>query len=298
MIDLRQSGNWAQYLNWLGWKSIKTKNNTYIYIRKTPFGSVSKIQRPKSLTDSDLKAVDLVCKENKVLFVKIEPNLKQNLNILEKHNYQISHSPYLPPSTIHIDLTKSKEKLWDSISRSGKYSIRRAQREGGVVEHYTSPGEGPLEEFNKIAQETSKKKRFFVNNLKDLKKKVEVFKNNSHLLLVRNGEGNLMGGTFYLSFNKNVWLLHGGTSNEGRKGRWGYELYWQSFLYFKKLGYETLDLEGKDDDRFPTFTKDWGGFSHFKEKFGGYVVKYPYPHIKIYNPILKKLQKMYGVIPL
>jgi len=66
---------------------------------------------------------------------------------------------------------------------------------------------------------------------------------------------------------------------------------WESILYFKKIAYKYIDLEGVDDERFPSFTKNWGGFTHFKEKFGGTILKLPPPYIKYYSPILKFFTK-------
>jgi lipid II:glycine glycyltransferase (peptidoglycan interpeptide bridge formation enzyme) len=38
----------------------------------------------------------------------------------------------------------------------------------------------------------------------------------------------------------------------------------------------------------------WGGFSHFKEKFGGTIVEFPVPYVKYFNPIIKVISKLYG----
>ncbi len=97
-----------------------------------------------------------------------------------------------------------------------------------------------------------------------------------------------------MGVNKTVWYFHGGTSNEARKNKTGYALVWHSILYLKEQGFEVLDLEGVDDSRFST-TNAWGGFSHFKEKFGGDTVQFPYPHIKYYNKLLKLATK---IVPL
>ena len=88
--------------------------------------------------------------------------------------------------------------------------------------------------------------------------------------------------------------MFGGTTELGRHNKTGYELLWQSILYFKKLGYAWLDLEGVYDPRFPKYLNAWGGFSHFKEKFGGVVVEFPMPYIKYLSPVLKLIAKLYG----
>jgi lipid II:glycine glycyltransferase (peptidoglycan interpeptide bridge formation enzyme) len=296
--ELRQSENWAKYLTTLGWTSVRTSSGINIEHRKLGFLSIVKIQHPKPLTTQDLEEIETICKKHKALFIKIEPSIGQDIKILEEKNYRKSHYPMLPPATIYTDLTKTEEELWNAVSKSGKYAIRRAQREGAKIEIYKNPSEEKLKIFNEVAQHTAKKQKFYVNTLKDLIAKTEIFGDNAFLALSYTKENQLAGGIYYLANKNCVWFMHGGTSDIGRKGKEGHELFWKSFLYFKELGFEILDLEGKDDDRFPTFTKNWGGFSHFKERFGGNIVSFPYPHIKPLRPILKLLQKVYGTLPL
>jgi len=296
--DLRQSPGWAGFLESLGWETFRTKNGVLVGIRKSLFGGVAKVQRPKTAVSSDLEEIDQICKKARIMFVKFEPALGQNLEVLEDSGYFSSRFPLIPPSTIFIDLTKNEPDLWKNISRSGKYSIKRARREGVKIETYQRPSEKVLEEFCLAAGEAAKFKGFLPPILADVKKKVELFGDKSYVVSARDAQGELMAANFYLGFGDCVWFLHGGTSNKGREGRWGHELLWQSFLHFKGLGYKALDLEGRDDPRFPTFTKNWGGFSHFKEKFGGTDVQFPEPYIKLYSPILKLLNRIYGRIPL
>jgi len=286
--DIRQSKGWSEYLTFLGWNSVRTFNDINIEIRKVFFGGLVKIQRPKSISKNDLIEITEICKKNRALFIKLEPSLGQDLKILTDYGYVKSASPLLPPTTIFINLTNNEKALWNSVSHSGKYSVNRARREGTNVEFFQNPSEKVLKSFYDIHKQTGNKKGFYIENFEDIKKKVEIFKDESFVINVKDKEGAIMGANFYLGFDKNIWFMHGATSHEGRKSKAGYELVWKSFLYFKGLGYEILDLEGKDDKRFPNFTKGWGGFSHFKEKFGGREIIYPEPHIKYLNPLLSK----------
>lgn len=296
--DLRQSNEWAQFLSWVGWKKTQITNGTQIYLMPFLNGNINKIQRPKILNEIDLKEIEDVCKKNKCLLIKIEPNMSQDIEVLKKMGYKKSLFPLLAPTTICIDLTKSKEELWENISHSGKYSINRAEREGYTVEFYRKPNLKILEQLHKVTEETSEKKRFLKVGLQDLQKKVEIFQDNSFVILAKDKSGQIVCANFYLAHKTGIWYLHGGTTNIGRKSKAGYKLVWESFAYFKELGFKVLDLEGKDDKRFPNFTKNWGGFSHFKEKFGGYIVEYPGPMVKPLNPVLKVLQKIYGTLPI
>ena len=132
-------------------------------------------------------------------------------------------------------------------------------------------------------------------SLNDVKKRVAVFGEQSFLVLCYDKDKQLVGGKLFLAYKGNVWYIFGGTSAEARKkSKAGYALMWESVLYFKNLGYSFLDLEGIYDPRFPKFLASWGGFSHFKERFGGIKVEFPVPRVKYLNPVLKIISKLYG----
>lgn len=295
--DIRQSEGWAAYQESIGWKIIETQKGTKVALMRTPIGKAVKIQRPDPIDYKELEEIETICKEDKALFVRIEPSLKQNLKLLEEKGFYLSPYPLLPPTTIFIDLRKDENELWDKISRSGKYSVRRAQREGAKIEFFKNPDEKTIALFEEVAKETAKIRNFGFSPFEELKTKVKEFGDDSYIAVAKEANGTITGANFYLGYKGNIWYMHGGTTAIGRKSKAGYDLVWQSFLYFKKEGYEFLDLEGKDDKRFPNFTKEWGGFSHFKEKFGGIVAEFPYPQVKIFSPALKLLEKFYGKIP-
>lgn len=298
ILDIRQSEEWAQYLKTLGWTSIRTSKDTNIETRRTPFGSLVKIQRPDPISSTDLKEIEKICRENKALFIKFEPSLNQSLEILENAGYVLSSSPLLPPSTVFIHLEKSEGDLWEQISRSGKYSTRRSQREKTKIEYIQNPSKEKVKECYAVISQTAKRKKFISENLAGFLNKASIFKDNTYILNAHNQSGEIAASFFYLGFKEGVWYMHAGTTPAGRRGFGGYELMWRSFLYFKEKGLKILDLEGKDDSRFPTFTRNWGGLSFFKEKFGGEKIEYPRPYIKYLHPLFLKLHKINPYLPL
>lgn len=297
IASIRQSKSWETYLTFLNWDVVTTKSGIKIAIMKTILGTVSKVQRPEVFSKKDLEEIEDICEKRNCMFTKIEPGFGQDEKILTDHEYQESKFPLSPPSTMYIDLRESEQELWKKVSKSGKYSIKRAQREGSKVEFNDSPSEDDVREFYKMAKETSRRGKFYIQPIKDLLKKREIFKSNYFIGKVFDKNGVLVGTKLFLGNKNTVTFMYGGTSKLGRKGKSGYELMWQSIMYFKGLGFQYLDLEGVDDDRFPIFTKEWGGFSYFKEKFGGTVLRLPPPYIKYKSPFLKFLSK-YWALPL
>ena len=293
IADIRQSQEWQSYLAYLGWHTCTTNSQKPIYYRGAGPMVVAKMQRPPALTERELNNINDLAQEHKFSYLKLEPSLKQNLKILEQSGFSASFSPLSPPSTIFIDLTLDTNNLWDNLSSSAKYSINRAKREGGIVEHTVNPTTKQIDEVYQIIRTTALKQRFLVPDMEDLKTKLQLWREKFILSVSRNGKGQVFGVKIFLAHNQIVWFMHGGTSNEGRKTKYGYLLLWDAILKLKALGYGLLDLEGKDDSRFPIFTRNWGGFSHFKEKFGGIAIEHPRPYNKYYSKLLQALNTFY-----
>jgi lipid II:glycine glycyltransferase (peptidoglycan interpeptide bridge formation enzyme) len=290
-VDIRQSDKWSMYLKELGWNSYRTSSGASIQYIKTFLGTIIKIQHPSPLSLKDINEIENFCSKLKPLFIKIEPFTGQDTSLLEKASFKKNLWPLSPPSTIYIDLTKSEEDLWNRLSHSAKYSIKRAQREGTVTRFYQNPLREKITDYFEMVKRTGKRKHFYVQPLKDFLAKIKIFGKECHLVLSYSKEGKLLSGKFYLCHEDMVLYSTGGTTEEGIRTKAGYELLWKSILYFKGLGYKVFDLEGKDDKRFRELTKHWGGFSHFKEKFNGEEVEFPYPYIKYLNPLLKFISK-------
>lgn len=289
--DVRQSPQWSKFLETLGWKSFRTSRGINIQIRKSVFGALVKLQKPNPFNKSDLNEIENICREQKAMFIKIEPYLGQDIDLLTDAGFEISWFPMTPTATYFINLEKSEEELWNNISHSGKYSIHRAQREGAEVKIFRKPDLAIMEKFYKILRYTGRLQKIYVPPIKQIMNQARSFGDNGVLLMVYDKDGRLCGAKWHLIYGNNVLYISGGTSEFGRRDKSGYELVWKSILYFKSLGLKSFDFEGKDDKRFPSFTGRWGGFTHFKEKFGGEAVEFPYPHIKYLSTAMKFMHR-------
>jgi lipid II:glycine glycyltransferase (peptidoglycan interpeptide bridge formation enzyme) len=127
--------------------------------------------------------------------------------------------------------------------------------------------------------------------------KRDYFGDNSFLIFGYDKEGRLCSSKFLLGYSGVVTYISGGTSPAGLKNKVGYLLMWDAITFLKDRGFETFDLEGKNDPRYPKFTSDWGGFSHFKEKYGGISVEFPTSYIKYFHKVLRLASKI-GTLPL
>ena len=288
--DLRQSNEWAEYITRLGWWVEETRKQenkkTKIFVRKLPLvGAVMKIQRPSEIPP--IEEIDRIAKKYRALFVKLEPSL-QPFNHLTIQPFVPDAWPLAPTRTIHLDLTPDEEEIFKNFSKDGRYSVRKAKREGvGIGSSKLDPLEADksLETFYDLLKSTGKRKRFYVAPLKDLEAKAETFKNKSALLLAYHNHKPIAGAL--ILFHDDVAYYHHAASNlEGRKLLAPYLVVWEAIKLAKKRGCHTLDLEGVYDQRYKIY-KRFRKIGIFKKKFGGEEVEYPGSFIKYYNPLVK-----------
>ena len=215
-IDLRQSKEWARFLESIGWTCQETTAGSKLYMQIQAPLKVAKVQKSPFLTEQDIDEIEAICKKNKILFLKVAPVDNTVVPYLQTLGFVPSQAYLTPPATLQIDLKKPGEELWNELSHSAKYSIKRAEREKVRVEMTQHPSEKDLRTFYEMERETSRKKKFIQQSFDMLLKKNELFGKNSFLSMAYNTDGELCSGKYYLGFNINIGYCDGGTSARGR----------------------------------------------------------------------------------
>lgn len=284
-VDIRQSPNWTAYLNTYGWKTLVLSNGSVLRVRPLIFKHcVAKLQRPHVLKQKDLLELLHICKQKRVLYIKLFPNWNQNLSLLKSFKFHETKAIDIPPRTMIINLQTDTAQLWSKMSKSCVYSINRSNREGDYVEIYQNPKPAHVEKFTELVKTRGKEKGFYTQSVKDQLNKIAIFKEESFLFFIFDSSKELLGAKMFLGFNNNIWYMHGGTTPLGQKRKGGYKLMWDAILYFRDLGYGFMDLEGLADDRLPKQTSKWRGYTNFKLKFGGDIVDYPLSYSRVIFP--------------
>lgn len=293
--DIRQSQNWADYLNYWGWNSYKTENNTNIEILHKFRSNTAKVQRPNDLNEEELNKIESICKEIKCFQLKIEPKLEQDALLLEDTGYLKSNTPLTPSRTIFIDLIKKEQALWKDVSSGGKYSINNAKKNNMKLKFSIFPKKQEANAFHEIYRKSAKHNKTYAFPVDAILQEIGIFKEQSYIGFAKDQEDNLHSTALFLGHGNTIWYLHGGTTKHGRKSNAGHLLIWESIIYFKKHGYTVFDMEGIYDPRFHKHTKKWKGFTQFKQSFGGEVISFPPPYFKFFNRPLHKLAKTFHI---
>jgi peptidoglycan pentaglycine glycine transferase (the first glycine) len=145
---LLQTGEWGELKSAFGWKPVRVVNGDFgaqILFRKLPLGfTIGYI--PKSNPDKSLlPEIDAVCKSQRAVFLKVEPDswdseftIHHSAFIISKHNIQ-------PPRTIIIDLRGTEDEILAKMKQKTRYNIRLAEKKGVIVRAWDD-----IESFHKM----------------------------------------------------------------------------------------------------------------------------------------------------
>ena len=280
ITDIRQSDNWSKYLALYGWKSIKTRNGSILRINGNFLTCRANLQIPSELSSKDLEEIENICRRSDVHILKISPNHKQDVSFLEDRGYKQTNQIELIPNTVFLDLSLGAENLFSLFTRSCRYSINKANRDGCYTEIVRNPTPAETLDFYKTLSLRAKKKKFTILGLKDVQKKADVFGVDSFICNVFDSKDRLLGTKLFLGHCGGVWGMHSGTTELGQKSTGGYKLLYDCIPYFIPLGYKKMDLGGVSDVRLKNLSKKWEEYSHYKREFNGEVVYYSLPYYK------------------
>lgn len=292
MLDLRQTPQYALYMQNIGWTVIWEEGVNY-FIKQFPIiGSVVKIQRPNEIHYQDITAV---CNKYHVVQVIIEPKDDFQEAVLKSLGFKRSNSPYLPSKTIHIDLTQPQERLLKNMHYKTRYNIKLAQKNG--VEISTSNDIGAFAEFWQACAQ--KQRRMYLSQKKEITQMYKSFRDNAELLLAHYTKGQielisqhnqhtfvqpeLIAGILLIHTKDISYYMYAASNEEGKKYFAPTLLVWEALQRSRERGSKVFDFEGIYDERFPL--PRWKGFSRFKKSFGGEEVVYPGTYTKNRLPL-------------
>ncbi len=277
-MDIRQSNNYGDYMQSLAWL-VETAGGGKVFIRHLPlviYFSVIKVQRP---TDIDFEELNSIAKKHHALFVKIEPDINAKYKIADT-KFSSDNWPLLPTKTLILNLDLDIK----SSPKDTRYEIRKAESLGVAVGKSTD-----IELFYKLLQETMKIGHWSVPIHKEVVNLWRSFQLNRSQILIAINQNKPVGGCLLIWDGDTAHYMYAALTKEGRKLGAAYVVMWEAIKFCQKRGLKSLDLEGIYDDRFPSHTKNWQGFTKFKMGWGGRIVEYPGSYIKYYNPIAKFL---------
>ena len=290
---LLQTGEWGELKSAFGWKPVRVISGDFgvqILFRKLPLGfTVGYI--PKS--DPTLllwQEVDSACKQNRAIFVKLEPDAWGDAQP-DTWNLKLETSPHniQPPRTIIVDIRGTEEEILARMKQKTRYNIRLAEKKGVTVRAWND-----IESFHKMMLVTGGRDGFGVHSLEYYKRAYELLQPKGlGEILVAEYEGKSLAALFAARNGKRTYYLYGASTDEERNRMPTYLLQWEAMKWARARGCEEYDLWGVPDEDELTLEAQfesrhdglWGVY-RFKRGFGGELKRAAQAMDRVYNPLL------------
>ncbi len=297
---LLQMGEWGELKKDFGWKPVRfvldRETGAQILFRRLPLG-LTLGYMPKPVDGGQWpvdgerfwREVDLICKQNKAFFLKVEPDSWDDTFRLPHSAFRISPHNIQPPRTIVISIKENEDVILSRMKPKCRYNIRLAEKKGVTVRAWDD-----IKGFHEMMTVTGGRDNFGVHSKEYYQRAYELF----HLtrtceLLVAEYEGKPLASLMVFANGKRAWYVYGASNDQERNRMPTYLLQWEAIRWAKARGCDEYDLWGVPDENEETLEANfesrhdglWGVY-RFKRGFGGEVKRAAQAVDRIYNPLL------------
>ncbi len=298
-----QTSEWGQLKSEFEWRVahiVLGDTGAQILFRKLPFGlSLAYIPRGPVGEDWDRlwPEVDIVCKENRAIFLKVEPDLWEGDPPFHQNGqlppgFHLSPHEIQPPRTLLVNLKGTEDQILARMKQKTRYNIRLARRKGIVIRQTCD-----IDAFYELMEITGERDAFGVHSKEYYQRALDLFEPRGNcVLLCAEFEGQPLAGLIVFARGKRAWYFYGASSNEHRHLMPTYLLQWKAMQWAKAQGCIEYDLWGVPDEdqefleaNFLERSDDLWGVYRFKRGFGGEICRTIQAWDRVYNPILYKL---------
>ncbi len=304
---LLQMGEWGELKNNFGWKPVRIVLNNevgaQILFRRLPLGlTLGYMPKPvfsgqwTVISDQFWREVDSVCKKNKAVFLKVEPNSWDDSFRLPPSAFRISPHNIQPPRTITISIKEDDEQILARMKPKCRYNIRLAEKKGITVRAWDD-----IPAFHEMMTVTGGRDKFGVHSKEYYQRAYELFHPKETCeLLVAEFEDKPLASLMVFANGKRAWYVYGASNDQERNRMPTYLLQWEAIRWAKARGCDEYDLWGVPDENEETLEAQfesrhdglWGVY-RFKRGFGGQIKRAPQALDRVYNPLLYWLYTKY-----
>lgn len=297
---LLQMGEWGELKNDFGWKPVRfifnNEMGAQILFRRLPLG-LTLGYMPKIIDNEQLiinnelfwKEVDLLCKQNRAVFLKIEPDAWSEEFILPPSAFIISPHNIQPPRTVVISIRETEEEMLARMKPKCRYNIRLAEKKGITVRTWDD-----IHAFHEMMTVTGGRDGFGVHSKAYYQRAYDLFHPKGTCeLLVAEFEDKPLASLMVFAHGPRAWYVYGASNDQERNRMPTYLLQWEAIRWAKARGCEEYDLWGVPDENedvleagFESRHDGLWGVYRFKRGFGGEVKRAAQALDRVYNPLL------------
>jgi peptidoglycan pentaglycine glycine transferase (the first glycine) len=297
-----QTAAWGELKTNFGWHQrhiVTGECGAQILIRQILPG-INLAYIPKGPIGSDwrtlLTEIDEICRQQKCVFLKIEPDMWENSEN-EPENTISSVGPGFiqstqsiqPRRTVVIDLAAEESIILGRMKQKTRYNINLALKKNIVVRPHTD-----LSAFFRLMEITGQRDQFGIHSLAYYQMAYDLFHAHDQCqLLVAEYEGEPVSALIVFRVGRRAWYFYGASSDAHREKMPNYLLQWEAIRWAKLQGCSEYDLWGVPDEDLDTLETNftsrndglWGVY-RFKRGFGGDLKRSVGAYDRVYIPIL------------
>ena len=300
---LLQTGEWGELKAAFGWKPVRVVHGEaggQMLFRTLPLGftvgylpKLAISVQQSAVSQEFWREIDLVCKQNRAVFLKLEPDLWQdaatNQLRIPNHQFQISPHNIQPPRTIIVDIQGSEEEILTRMKQKTRYNIRLAEKKSVTVRAWDD-----IESFHKMMLVTGGRDGFGVHSREYYQRAYELLRpKQMGELLLAEYQGKSLAALFVARNGNRAYYLYGASTHDERNRMPTYLLQWEAMKWSKAHGCEEYDLWGVPDEEEAVLETNfesrhdglWGVY-RFKRGFGGELKRAVQAMDRVYNPLL------------
>ncbi len=291
------SWNWGEFLKKSGdqvWRLGLSKNGQFqkvILIAKIKARRGTFLFSPHILANwldnSDdfsflLKYLKKLAQKEKCAFLRLSPlavRNKENEKFLKQFGFRRAPLHMHAESTLLLDLTQSKEEIFQKMKKNTRNLIRRAQKEGVIVRKTLDPAN-----FLRLQNEVARRQHFVPFSKGYLENEIQSFAPDQQIeILEAEYQGKIIATAIIIFYGQRAFYYQAASASEFKKIPAPYLIQWQAILEAKQRGCRLYDFYGASPENRPKHP--WAGPTFFKKSFGSYRVDYLPAYDLIYSPI-------------
>jgi lipid II:glycine glycyltransferase (peptidoglycan interpeptide bridge formation enzyme) len=239
------------------------------------------------------REINWVCKRNRAVFLKLEPDLWQDTNHeqqpITNSRWRISPHNIQPPRTIIVDIKGREDEILARMKQKTRYNIRLAEKKSVTVRAWDELGE-----FHQMMLLTGGRDGFGVHSREYYQRAYALLHpKGMGELLVAEYEGRSLAALFVARNGNRAYYLYGASTDIERNRMPAYLLQWEAMKWAKTQGCQEYDLWGVPDEEeaileanFEKRQAELWGVYRFKRGFGGELKRAAQAMDRVYHPWL------------
>src|SRR3989344_3119102 len=256
MKSFLQTQNWLDFQKYIGRKTFpfdngKIKANiiqhdlpfgkNYLYIPYGPEVYLGEIQSGlKNEIDNFLKYVKSLGKENKSIFVKMEPMEDVAMEVIYRKSLKYSNKFIQPTRTALVDLNFPEARLREEMHHKTRYNTNLASKKNLVFKESDD-----IEIFWKLLRKTAKKDQFQTHDKSYYFKLFDFFKNRENIkieLFVVEHSNRPISAALIMFYEDTAYYLHGAMDRDFKELMAPYFMHWEIIKHAKSTGHRYYDF--------------------------------------------------------